>query len=163
MMKVKRWLWIILSVLVMLSMIAAAPAAKKVVYIKAGASKDVQVGNAGARVDNSYFTGHMIVSRRSTEPVTGTDRLRPYGKMLDVRFRDLDGNFITHITGTWYVFFTLSPKEMKLFNDRKISIFYYDPWPKKWKECYTWKTNTPNRVACRVVNFGLYGVGNRYR
>jgi hypothetical protein len=162
-MKYKRWIWIVLTVMVAISLIAAAPAAKKMVYIKAGASKDVQVGNAGVRVDNSYYSGHLIVSRKSVEPVTGKDRLKPLEKMLDVRFRDLNGNFITHINGTWYVYFNLTPKEMKQFNERKISIFYYDPWPKKWKECYTWKTNTPNRVACRIINFGLYGLGNRYR
>lgn len=157
-MKNRKWIWILVAILA-LSLIAASYVE---VYIKAGVSKTVQVGKMGAFVANSYYTGHLKVSQKSHEPATGKDRLFPLEKMVDVRFKDLKGKTITHINGTWYVFYNLTNKEMKLFKEKKISIFYYDPWPKKWKECYTWKVNrTDNRVACRIVNFGLYGLGKR--
>lgn len=161
-MKIKRILWTILSILAIFTLIAAAPAASKEVYIKAGASKDVQVGSMGVHVTNSYYTGHLTVAHRTKEPVVGTSRLKPIARMIDARFKDLNGNTITHINGAWYVFYNLTPKETKLFNNKKIAIFYYDPWPKKWRECNTWKVyGTENRISCRIVNFGLYGLGYR--
>jgi len=161
-MKARRWIWSFLSIVIALSLIAAVPAAKKVVFIRAGDSRDVNVGVMGVHVTNSYYTGDLTVMRKTQQPVTGTDRLKLLEKMIDARFMGYDKVKVTHIQGSWYVFYNLTQQEKKLFNDGKIAIFYYDSWPKKWKQCYTFVvTGHPNRITCRMLNFGLYGLGYR--
>ncbi len=163
-MKIKRLIWIVLATLIAFSLIAAGPSATKWVYIKVGATKDVQIGNIGMHVTDSYFAGHVKVSLKTKEPVTGPDRLRPVTRMIDVRFKDLNGETVTSITGTWYVYYNLTPYQMRLFNNKKLSIFYFDPWPNEWKKCNTWKViGVDNRVACRIVYFGLYGLAKTYK
>jgi hypothetical protein len=161
-MKARRWIWTILSIVIALSLIAAVPASKKVVFIRAGDSRDVNVGVMGVHVTDSYYTGDLTVTRKTVQPVTGKDRIKLLEKMIDMRFMGYDGMKVTHIQGSWYVFYNLTPKEKKLFNEGKIAIFYFDSWPKKWKQCYTFvATGQSNRITCRMLNFGLYGLAYR--
>jgi hypothetical protein len=159
-MNAKRWFWNVLVILVALALIAAVPAAKKVIRIDVGQSRDVQIGIMGTHVANSNYTGYVSVSHRKTPPVTGEARLKTLERMISVTFKDLNGTTITNIRGTWYVYYNLTEKELKLFKDGQISLHYFDSNRKIWKPCYTFRVSgTTNRVACRMLAFGLYGLG----
>ena len=70
---------------------------------------------------------------------------------------------MTKVKGAVYVHFKIRQKEFRLWDAGLLTIWYFDPWFNEWKECPTFEVidGGAKAVACRIDNFGRYGLGLR--
>jgi hypothetical protein len=160
MMKHSKFFKVGLIILLAFSVVAFSATAVKIAKIKVGQTRDVAFGRMGVHFTKSQYAGTVVVSQRSDDPAEKGSRLLTPQKLLDVRFLNKDGTRQTHIQGAIYVFYKLRRSEMKLYDAGALAIFYFDPWHNEWTECNTFPViGSEDRVGCRILNFGLYGLG----
>lgn len=160
----KRIVYTLVLIMVAFSMIAATTTATKVVRITAGKSVTANLGRAGVSFTKSFFAGDLRLSRKDTSILPGITQPVFTQKLFDARFTDSKGNKVTYVIGSVYVYFRLAGKERALWNKGMLTIMYFDPWKNDWTECSTYQVSSAAAspiVACRMKNFGLYGLAVR--
>jgi len=159
-MKLKKIAYTIIVLMLALSVIAAS----NVMEIKKGQTVDFYKGRAGVSFTNSQFNGTVKLSRQSSGNAPGEERPKFTQRLFDVRLTDSQGIRITHVVGPVYVYFKIRNKELKMWQNGELSIYYFDTWKQSWQECsYVFLVNQgkSQRLACRIRIFGLYGIGKK--
>lgn len=157
-MKGKKLVLAAFVIVIALSIIAASGTGPKYFKIKAGETTEFTVGRAGISFTNSYYSGTVKLKRTTGGYPPGDKTMYFTQRMFDARFYDTNGDRITHVLGSVYIFFKVKRSEMKRWSSGELSIYYFDTWKQEWKECYTFSVDG-NRLACRIRIFGLYGLG----
>ncbi|HSF83330.1 MAG TPA: hypothetical protein VLA49_18985 [Anaerolineales bacterium] len=162
-MRIKKVAYTILIIALALSVMAPGLNNPGFHSLKQGQTTSFTAGRAGVAFTQSSFSGTVKVTRKSTSKAPGEEKPKFTQNLLDVRLTDRDGNTITHVLGSVYVFFKVRQKDIRLWEQGKLSIYFFDTWTQEWTTCYTFavRNGSISNLACRVRVFGLYGLASK--
>lgn len=148
----------IVMIVVAMALIAAGALPSKTVEIRQGQTRDIVAGKSGIHITDSFSAGTVKVAIKDVDPAAKGLRLENPVRLFDVRFTNSDNERVTKVTGSVYVFFNLTRKDLSAFSNDELGIFYFDPWFNEWKECKAYRVPGKQRIACTIRNFGLYAL-----
>jgi len=152
----------ILSAVVIILALGLIAASLQATYsLRKGETVSYASGRAGVTLVNSQFSGTVTLNRKDTKKLAD-DQPAFTQKFLDVRLKDSNGNRITHVVGSVYVYFVARDKDLRAFDAGELAIFFFDTWKGEWTECKTYvvsRGTDSQSLACRIRVFGLYGLG----
>jgi hypothetical protein len=158
-MKVKKFLVAALYVVIILSLIAAGTTTQKRVRVYAGDTVNLYLQRSGVHITRSNYSGTLTLSLKDKDPVKDTS-LAFLRKLVDARFVDEKGKRISGIQGAVYVYYNVSAKEMRAYENGNLDLYYFDTWYSKWVPCNSFRVyGLDSRLGCRMLNYGLYGLG----
>jgi len=162
-MKLKKAAFTILILVLALSVMAPGVNVPGFFSLRRGQTVEYTAGRAGITFVASVFNGTVKVTRRSTSKAPGEEKPKFTYNLLDVRLTDRNGDTITHVLGSVYVFFKVRPRDVRLWEQGQLSIYFYDTWKKEWVPCTTFevRNGTISNLACRIRVFGLYGLARK--
>jgi len=162
-MRIKKVAYTILIIALALSVMAPGLNNPGFYSLKQGQTTSFTAGRAGVAFTQSSFSGTVKVTRKSTSKAPGEEKPKFTQNLLDVRLTDRDGNTITHVLGSVYVFFKVRQKDIRLWEQGKLSIYFFDTWTQEWTTCHTFavRNGSISNLACRVRVFGLYGLASK--
>lgn len=163
-MKIKKIVFTALVLILALSLMASNTYLIKVGRVKRGQSVELIYGRAGISFIKSQFTGTVRMNRISGGNAPGEERPLFVQKLFDVRLTDNKGNRVTHVVGAVYVYFKVRQREVRMWEDGTLTIYYFDTWKNEWVECPTVQLVDAldgTRLSCRIRIFGLYGLGSK--
>ena len=156
----KKLLLTVLILILAFSTIGAVLAS--VNTLKVGDTTSFWSGRAGITFVESRFSGTVTVTRKSTDKYDGSGAPEFAQKLLDVRLVDRSQNKVKYVIGPVYVYFKVTDKEMKAYDNEGLGIWFFDTWKNEWTKCETFVVGNGNNgqeLGCRIRVFGLYGLG----
>jgi len=159
-MHTKKLVYTVLAILVAFSLVAASVMPARFT-IKKGAKIEFYQGRSGVSFTKSEFSGVVRLTRPDDSSVGATNHPKFTHSLLDVRLTKTNGEKVTFVLGSVYVFFVVRPNEVRDWERGELGLYRFDSWDQKWKECGSYlvrdKDGRP-RIACRMRVFGVYGV-----
>ena len=153
----------ILTAVVLILAISLIAASLHATYpLSKGENATFYSGRAGVSFVKSQFSGSVSVVRKDSSKNLVEDEPEFIQRHLDVRVKDRQGNRITHVLGSVYVYFMVRDKDLRDWDTGNLAIYFYDTWKGEWTECSTFlvsRGSSGQSLACRIRVFGLYGLG----
>lgn len=163
-MRIKKVVFTLLIIILAFSVMAPGINAPGYYTVKRGQTVSIARGRAGVHFSMSNYNGTVKVTRRSTDKVPGDVEPKFTENLIDVRLTDSSGKTVTHVLGAVYVYFQVRPKDLRLWDQGQLSIYYFDTWKKEWRTCYTYAVRNGKNITslgCRMRVFGLYGLARK--
>jgi len=163
-MRIKKVVFTLLIIILAFSVMAPKVNAPGLFTVKRGQTVEFTRGRAGISFSMSNYNGTVKVTRKSTSKVPGDVEPKFTQNLLDVRLTDSSGKTVTHVLGSVYVFFRVRQKDLRLWEQGQLSIYYFDTWTQEWRTCYTYAVRNGKNItnlACRARVFGLYGLARK--
>jgi hypothetical protein len=163
-MRIKKAAFTLLIIVLALSVMAPTLNTPGFFSLKKGQTAAFTAGRAGVSFTLSSFDGTVKVTRKSTNKAPGEEKPKFTQNLLDVRLTDKNGDRITHVLGSVYVFFKVRQKDLRLWEQGQLSIYYFDTWTLEWTPCDTFAVRNGGSIsslACRIHAFGLYGLATK--
>lgn len=163
-MSIKKAVFTLLIIMLALSVMAPKLNAPGAFTVKRGQTVEFVRGRAGVSFSTSNYDGTVKLTRKSTSKVPGEEEPKFTQNLLDVRLTDSSGKTVTHVLGSVYVYFKVRQKDLRLWEQGQLSIYYFDTWKQEWRPCYTYAIRNGsniNNLACRMRVFGLYGLARK--
>jgi len=156
-----------LSILILIlsfSMVAASVLPVKGGTLKRGENAEFWSGKAGVVFTKSQFNGTVYVSRMSDSRIRATNNIAFTQDLVNIRLTKIGGDKVSLVVGAVYVYFVVSNRDIRAYEEGELELYRYDSWHNKWAECGSFVVRDDNgkpRIACRMVSFGTFGLGEK--
>jgi hypothetical protein len=156
----KKLLLLALVIVLVASTVLAFTGPGKWVRVEKGQDVTVDAGRAGATFTDSFYSGTVNVYRKNTDYGWKAPKNFKFAdkKILGVKFYDDEWNRIQVVTGAVYVYFQITPKMAKAWQDGRLNIYYWDTWKGDWRLCPTFALDSGSKAGCRIRYFGEYAL-----
>lgn len=154
----KRFVFVVLILVLLASTLMAVSGPGKWAPVKKGQNLTVNIGRAGLSIVDSFYSGTANIYRLSDYGYHPPKGFFFTQSLLGTKFYDLNWNRIEHVTGAVYVFFDLRPQEQRALQANRLGIYFFDTWKGAWVACPTKTTNGGTRAVCRIRTYGVYGL-----
>ena len=147
----------LVAILVAFTLIAGVSAVRYA-HIMPDKTTTVALGNAGVTYANAYKEGTVKIIRRDDAGYHAPFGYNHMEKLVELRFWDPEWVPQKYPAGSVLVFYNLTSREQRLFNDGLFKIYFYDTWKGGWTVCPTYALKGGARLACRFHAYGVFGL-----
>jgi len=142
------------------------PADTRQQHVTTGNSEDIYLGNAGIYLPNSNYTGTVTLERYDPAKSNTVKNIQFTQQLLEVTVTNSQGNQLSQVSGLNYVYFNLDEQSRSAYDKGELAIYHYNPQQEAWVQCQyplliSDKNKPYGRMACIILNFGLYGVAQQ--
>ena len=125
-------------------------------------SADIYLRKAGVYMPSSNYTGTAVLARIEPTGKHADVNLIFAAPLLDFSLLDPDGDKFEIVWGVNYVYFNLNSEARAAWDDKKLSIYRYDPGKDDWLVCPSFlvrdASSKHGRLTCIINKFGLYAL-----
>ncbi len=132
-------------------------------FVPLGGTTTVAIGKLGVSYTESWMAGTVVLTRKAYSPIFRSSTITLRNDLAYVRFLDTKNIYQKWVKGPVYIFYELRGDQISQWKRGLVSIYAFSNGSNRWFKCPTYQVAgqyaSQVRVACRITQYTMYGLG----